>query len=492
MQLVTIPKQSFECRHLVGGEWRRGDSTFIDVESPYTGQSIGKVPVGSKNIVEETVSKALLAFASWRSVPIKERSRPLYAYRQLVIQHIDELANLAAIESGKTFVEARAGIEKGLEVVEFALSLQNIDTGGALEVSRGVTCQIRREPLGVVAGIVPFNFPAMVPMWMYPIAITLGNCFILKPSEKVPLTMSRMGELMVAAGFPPGVFSLLHGDKQTVQDLISHEDVRAVGFVGSTQVARQVYQHVTQSGRRCLALGGAKNYNIVVPDADPELTVNGIVDSFTGCAGQRCMAASIMIAVGDVQPIIDKIVARAKSIQLASQMGAIIDHSALKRIQKAIEQAESDQAQLLLDGRNAIAPQGFEGGYWLAPTIIDRAEPNMLCATQEIFGPVLTIIRVASLEKALQLEKKNPYGNATSIFTTSGAAARYVSEHATNGMIGINIGVPVPREPFSFGGTKSSKFGHSDITGTSVLDFWTDLKKITTKWSQQGDQNWMS
>jgi len=405
------------------------------------------------------------------------------------------LANCAAGEAGKTLGEARAGILKGLEVVEFALSLQNLDQGGSLEVSRGVTCQVGREPLGVVVGVTPFNFPAMVPLWMFPIALTLGNCFILKPSEKVPFTAQLMGELIRKAGYPAGVFSIANGDAGTVQALIDDPGVSAVAFVGSTPVARSVYSRATALGKRALALGGAKNQVILVPDADPDLAVRGVVDSFTGCAGQRCMAASLLIAVGDVESLLGKITAAAGSLRLgpdAGQMGAIIDANALKKMTTIIDRAVQDGAKLRLDGRGAEPPSNYGGGNWLGPTIIDQVPPNAECATMEIFGPILTIVRVASLTEAMAIEAKSPYGNATSVFTSSGAVARFVTQQATSGMIGVNIGVPVPREPFSFGGNKTSKFGHGDITGKSALDFWSNLKKVTTKWSDHGDRNWMS
>jgi malonate-semialdehyde dehydrogenase (acetylating)/methylmalonate-semialdehyde dehydrogenase len=361
-----------------------------------------------------------------------------------------------------------------------------------MDVSRGVSCEYRREPLGVVAGIVPFNFPAMVPMWMYPIAVTLGNCFILKPSEKVPLTSQWMAELMHLAGFPPGVFQLVNGSRDAVEALIDHKDVQAVGFVGSTPVAKALYGRATALGKRALCLGGAKNFLLVTPDADEKITVRGVVDSFTGCAGQRCMAASLMVVVGQADHLVQKIADNARSLELGAQMGAIIDKSALERITKAIETAERQGAKILVDGRKAKAPKGFENGNWIGPTILDQVTPAMECANVEIFGPVLAILRVKNLSEALEIESKNPFGNATSVFTQSGAVAKFVAENATNGMIGVNIGVPVPREPFSFGGSKESKFGTCDITGESSLEFWAQRKKITTKWAEQSDGTWMS
>ena len=480
-----------ECSNFVKGAFTPSKKT-MDVVSPWTSAVIGKVAMSNADDVAAAVKAAELAFPAWRVTPIKDRSVKLFKFRELVLAKLDFLANVAANESGKVVAEARAGILKGLEVSEFALSLQNMDSGGAMDVSRGVSCEYRREPLGVVVGITPFNFPAMVPMWMYPIAVTLGNCFILKPSEKVPLTSQYMAELMHEAGFPAGVFQLVNGGKETVEALIDHPGTKAIGFVGSTPIAKALYARATAHGKRALCLGGAKNYLLVVPDADEKITVRGVVDSFTGCAGQRCMAASLMLAVGQVDSLIAKIASTAGSLELGSQMGAIIDSPALERIKSAIADAEKQGAKILLDGRKATPPKGFEGGNWIGPTVIDQATPDMRCAKDEIFGPVVTIVRVKNLSEAMALEANSPFGNATSVFTTSGAVAKFVAENATNGMIGVNIGVPVPREPFSFGGSKESKFGACDITGESSLEFWTQRKKITVKWAEQPDSSWMS
>ncbi len=491
--LIQLPNEPIRCRNLVGGAWRDlPDRPRIDVTSPYTGQVVGSVPMSGPAEVAAAVDAARAAAEGWRLVPLKERTQALFHFREGLLANLEELSNLAAVESGKTIGEARASVLKGIEVVEFALSLQNLDDGGALEVSRGVTCEVRREPLGVVAGITPFNFPAMVPMWMFPIAITVGNAFVLKPSEKVPLTSCRLGELMIEAGFPPGVFSIVHGGREAVESLIDHPDVAAIGFVGSTTIARQVYARATGQGKRALALGGAKNHLIVVPDADPAVTVPGVVSSFTGCAGQRCMAASLMVAVGDVDPLIDAITERAASMELGRDMGAIIDRASLDRLREAIDRAADDGVEVRVDGRAASPPDGCDGGSWLAPTVLDRARPEQECATRELFGPVLTIVRVPTLEAALALEQGNHYGNATSVFTSRGAVARYVAERATSGMVGVNIGVPVPREPFSFGGAKDSRFGLGDMTGRGGVELWTQLKKITTKWELQSDANWMT
>lgn len=493
MRHVELPETKIVCKNLLGSEWR--DSVTgerKDVISPWTGQVVATVPMSDARDVDAVVKRAKDAAFGWRSVPIKERTLTLFRYRELVLRDLEKLSHRAASEAGKTVAEARAGILKGVEVIEFALSLQNLDQGGVLEVSRGVSCEVRREPLGVVAGITPFNFPAMVPMWLYPIAITVGNAFVWKPSEKVPMTACLLAELALEAGFPAGVLSLVHGGQKTAEALVDHPDVAALGFVGSSLAAKSLYVRAAQRGTRALCLGGAKNVLMVVPDADPDVTVPGVVASFTGCAGQRCMAASLLVAVGDVDAILERIAAQAEKIRLGHDMGAIIDRTALHRLEADLEAAKNDGAQLRLDGRGPTAPAGYENGHWLAPTIIDRATYGMACTKRELFGPIMTIVRVRNLDEALEIERQGEYGNATSVFTTKGAVARYVADHATSGMIGVNVGVPVPREPFSFGGTKHSRFGEGDITGKSGVEHWSTLKKITSKWELSKDNSWMS
>jgi malonate-semialdehyde dehydrogenase (acetylating)/methylmalonate-semialdehyde dehydrogenase len=490
---VALPREPVECRNLVGGAPQVSASgRSRAIASPYDGRIIGRVGLSGRAEVDAAVASAERAWPAWAATPLRERLRILARFRELASGGIDDLANTVAAESGKTPEEARAGIQRGLEVVEFALSLPSSDPGGALEVSRGVTCEYRREPLGVVAGITPFNFPAMVPLWMFPIALAVGNAFILKPSEKVPLSASRLGELMVEAGCPPGVFSIVHGDREAVEALADHPGVRAVGFVGSSPVARAVYARAGAAGKRALCLGGAKNAVIVVPDADERLTVQSVVDSFTGCAGQRCMAVSLLIAVGDTDRLVQKIAETAGQIRLGGGMGALIDRQARERVERAIGEAERQGAVVLTDGRRAPAPEGYEGGSWIGPTVLDRARPEMECARVELFGPVLTVLRVPTLDDALAIDRGGAYGNATSVFTTSGAVARHVSERAPSGMIGVNVGVPVPRDPFSFGGTRDSKLGHGDMTGPGAVEFWSDRKKITSKWALQPDATWMS
>ena len=481
-----------QARSLIDGEWMASPGTSSSILSPYNGATLGELHAASAEEVSRAIETAAAAFREWRAVPIKERAARLFEFRNLLLANIDRVSVSAALESGKTFSEAKAEVLKAVEVIEFASSLQNGDFGGSIEVSRGVSCEYRREPLGVVVGVTPFNFPAMVPMWMIPIALAVGNSFILKPSDKVPFTPCVLGELIKAAGFPPGVFSIVQGGSSAVERLITDTRVQAVGFVGSTPIAKSVYARATSSGKRALCLGGAKNHLIVVPDADLDITVDGVVASFTGCAGQRCMAASVLVAVGEVDHIIDRINKRATEIVLGRDMGALIDKGAVTRLTNAVATAARDGARVRLDGRNVTPPAGLEGGNWFGPSVLDDVRPSMECSCAELFGPVLSIIRVRTIDEALELERNSAYGNALSVFTTSGHVARYVSERATSGMLGVNVGVPVPREPFSFGGTKDSKFGSGDITGWGGVEFWSNRKKITTKWSTQGDKNWMS
>nr|MBP7416474.1 aldehyde dehydrogenase family protein [Pyrinomonadaceae bacterium] len=391
----------------------------------------------------------------------------------------------------KTWDEAKAEVDKSIELTEFACSMPQLVSNEVLEVSRGVECRTEHFPVGVVASIAPFNFPLMVPNWTMPNALVLGNTMIMKPSELVPLSVLKMAQLLKDAGLPDGVFNVINGGKEIVEGICTHPDIEAVSFVGSTKVAKLVYQQSTNALKRCIALGGAKNHLFVLPDANPVMTASNVTASMSGCAGQRCMAASAMLAVGDVDPIIDQICAEARKIVPGQNLGAVISQAAKERIEGFISEAERDGAKILVDGRGAVVA-GKEGGTYVGPTVIDHVTPEMSVATEEIFGPVISIMRTATLDEAIKIENANPYGNAAAVFTQSGGLARYVMEHASAGMIGINIGVPVPREPFSFGGWNDSRFGANDITGKSSIEFWTKLKKTTTKWNPEAGVNWMS
>jgi len=464
---------------------------WLDVESPLTGEVIAKVAVSSKDDLDNAVAAAKEAFKIWSKTPIKDRVQVFFRYKTLLEQNIVELSELIQEENGKTLGESRAEIEKSIELTEFATSLPQLTQGEILEVSSGVECRTEKVALGVVASIVPFNFPSMVPNWTIPNALVLGNTMILKTSELVPLSAMKIADLLKQAGLPDGVFNIVHGEKEIVEAICDHPDIEAVSFVGSTKVAKIVYQRSTSNLKRCLALGGAKNHLLVLPDANPDMTAANVTASMSGCAGQRCMAASAMLAVGHTDHIIDKIVAEAKTVIPGKNLGSVISKAAKERIENYIAQAEKDGAKILLDGRN-YKVEGKENGYYVGPTVIDFVTPEMSVATEEIFGPVVSIIRSRTLEDAIKIENANPYGNAASVFTQSGGLARYVMEHASAGMIGVNIGVPVPREPFSFGGWNESRFGVGDITGKSSIEFWTKLKKMTTKWNPEAGINWMS
>jgi malonate-semialdehyde dehydrogenase (acetylating)/methylmalonate-semialdehyde dehydrogenase len=463
----------------------------MEVISPIDGNLLSMVPMSSAKDLDTAVKAAKAAFPAWSRTPIKERVQAFFRYKYLLEKNLEELAKLCSEENGKTYGESVAEIEKCIELTEFATSLPQLVTGEVLEVSRGVECRTEHVPLGVVASIVPFNFPSMVPNWTLPNAIALGNCMIIKPSEKVPLSCGRLAELLKEAGLPDGVFNVVHGDVEIVEAICDHPGIEAVSFVGSTKVAKIVYKRATATYKRCLALGGAKNHLMVLPDAKPDMTAQNVAASMSGCAGQRCMAASAMIGVGNVDNIIDKICEEAKKIVPGKNLGAVISKESKERIERYITEAEQQGAKILVDGRNAKVA-GKENGTYVGPTVIDFVKPDMSVATEEIFGPVISIMRTNTVDEALAIENASPYGNAASVFTQNGGLARYIIDHASAGMIGVNVGVPVPREPFSFGGWNESKFGVGDITGKSSIEFWTKLKKSTTKWNPEAGVNWMS
>jgi malonate-semialdehyde dehydrogenase (acetylating)/methylmalonate-semialdehyde dehydrogenase len=463
----------------------------LSVTNPSIGAEIATVPLSTSQDVDEAVRTARAAFPAWSAMPIKERSQVFFRYKTLMEQHAQELAALVQEENGKILSEAMAEVEKSIEVTEFACSMPQLVAGEILEVSRGVECRIDRHPVGVVVSISPFNFPTMVPNWTIPNALVLGNTMILKPSEQVPLSSMRIAELLKEAGLPDGVFNIVHGSQAAVEALCDHPGVDALTFVGSTRVAKIVYQRATSHGKRALCLGGAKNHLIVLPDAHEDMAASNIAASMSGCAGQRCMAASAMVAVGQVDHIIKKLCDEAKKIIPGKNLGAVISRQAKERIERYITEAENDGAKVLVDGRGAVVP-GKEGGFFVGPTVIDFVRPEMKIAQEEVFGPVLAIMRAQNVDEALKIENNSPYGNAASVFTQSGGAARYVIERAHAGMIGVNIGVPVPREPFSFGGWNESKFGACDITGKSSIEFFTKPKKTTIKWNPESRVNWMS
>lgn len=476
----------------IGGSWRAGATGLsLPVDNPRHGKAMGQVTLSDARDMQAAVEAAQAALPGWRATPLKERAQVMYRLKSLLERDMDELCWLLSAENGKTYAESKGDIEKGIECIEFACSLPNMAAGGQIDVSRGVNCEVTYEPLGIVGGVVPFNFPVMVPLWMIPNALVGGNCFILKPSEVVPYGAMRLARYLQEAGLPDGVFQTVNGQQPAVEALVDHPAVQAVGFVGSTKVAKLLYARGSALGKRMLCLGGAKNHVLVVPDADIDLSAANIVASSFGCAGQRCMASSLMVAVGPTQRIIDAMVATARKIRLGEDMGAVISPAAKARIEGYIAGAQAAGAKVLIDGRGQTVP-GCEGGNWVGPTILDHVRADMPAACDEIFGPVLSIVRTQTLDEAIKVENANAYGNGAAIFTTSGAVARYAVERLEAGMVGINIGVPVPREPFSFGGFADSKFGHGDLTGLDGFRFWTRPKKVTSKWALQADQNWMN
>ncbi|MEA2723300.1 MAG: malonate-semialdehyde dehydrogenase (acetylating) / methylmalonate-semialdehyde dehydrogenase [Gemmatimonadales bacterium] len=478
-------------RNLIGGRFVSGEARSLDVLNPSDGSVLSSVPLSSAADVDAAVRAAAAAFPAWSTTPIKERVQVFFRYRALLEQHRDELSALIGEEHGKIRSEAEAEVSKAIELTEFACSLPQIVTGEVLEVSRGVECRTDRHPIGVVASIVPFNFPSMVPHWTIPNAIALGNCMILKPSELVPLSAGRIGELLTEAGLPAGVFNVVHGAQEVVEALCDHPGIAAITFVGSTRVAKIVYRRGTANLKRVLALGGAKNHLFVLPDANPDMSSSNIVASMSGCAGQRCMAASVMLAVAGTDHIVRRLVEHARAVIPGENLGPVISLEAKERIERYIGEAEAAGATVLLDGRQAAVP-GSEGGFWVGPTILDHVRPEMKIAQEEVFGPVLVIVRVGDVDQALAIENASPYGNAAAVFTESGGLARYITDRASAGMVGVNVGVPVPREPFSFGGWNESKFGVGDITGRGSIEFWTRAKKTTTKWNREAGTNWMA
>jgi malonate-semialdehyde dehydrogenase (acetylating) / methylmalonate-semialdehyde dehydrogenase len=480
---AQLPPKYATVRNFIGGRFTPSSAELLDVLNPSDGSLLSRVPLSGAAEVDSAVRSAAGAFPDWATTPIKERVQVLYRYRALLERNAAELAALITEEHGKVRSEAEAEVAKAIELTEFACSLPQLVTGEVLEVSRGIECRVDSCPLGVVASIVPFNFPSMVPHWTVPNAIALGNCMLLKPSELVPLSAGRMAELLAEAGLPAGVFNVINGAQQVVESICDHPGIAAITFVGSTRVAKLVYRRAAGNLKRALALGGAKNHLFVLPDAEPELTAANLVASMSGCAGQRCMAGSVMLAVSDTDHIVRRMVEHARSIVPGESLGPVISREAKERIEGAITEAEAAGATILLDGRDAAVP-GRERGFWVGPTILDHVRPEMRIAQEEIFGPVLAIIRTENVSQALSIENASPYGNAASVFTESGGGARYIAERASAGMIGVNVGVPVPREPFSFGGWNESKFGAGDITGRGSIEFWTRAKKTTVKWNQ--------
>mgnify|MGYP002623638954 CR=1 FL=1 len=476
--------------HHIGGKPVSGNGQRLPVISPLDGTLLSEIPLGTDAEISAAVEVATAAQRDWAERTMRQRSQVFYRYRQLLADHQDELAQLIHEENGKTVAEGKAEVVRAIDVTEFACSLPQMVAGHVMEVSRNVECSTERVPIGVVASIAPFNFPVMVPHWTIPIALCLGNAMIFKPSEKVPLSAVRTAELLEEAGLPEGVFNVVHGDRHVVEAICGEQRIAAVSFVGSTAAAKAVYQQATSNFKRALCLGGAKNHLIVLPDAQPQQTAVNVVASMAGCAGQRCMAAASMVAVGEAHTMIDQICAEALKLIPGETLGAVISAEAKDRIERYINEAEAAGAKVLVDGRNCRVA-GREGGYYIGPTVIDHVTPEMKIAQEEVFGPVLAILRVDDISQAIEIENASPYGNAAAIYTSSGPQAKMVAQRASAGMIGVNIGVPVPLEPFGFGGWNESRFGVGDITGPGSIEFLTQTKKITARWNSELKQGWM-
>ena len=489
----TVNTQAIEIENYFGGAWHKSASTeFQDVTNPATNELVARTPLSTKGDVDAAVRAAAEAFPAWRRTPPGERIQYLFKLKYLLDQHIDEIAKLITLENGKTFGEAKAEIRRGIENVEVACGIPMLMQGYNLEdVTAGVDEMLIRQPLGAVAAITPFNFPAMIPFWFLPYAIACGNTLVMKPSERVPLTMRRVVELLEKTGLPKGVVNLINGGREVVDALCDHPTIRAVSFVGSTPVAKHVYQRSAASGKRMQCQGGAKNHVIVLPDADMDLAKQIISDSAFGCAGQRCLAVSVAVTIGEAQKTFRDAIADAASslkvgfgLEPGIQMGPVISKDSKRRIESLIATGVSDGAKAIVDGRDAKI-SSYENGNFVKPTILDGVPASSSLANTEIFGPVLSLIHADSIDEAMEFIRKSPYGNQASLFTTSGGAARKFRYEAPAGNIGINIGVAAPMAYFPFNGWKESFFGIVHAQGKDAVEFYTESKIIIERWSRQ-------
>jgi malonate-semialdehyde dehydrogenase (acetylating)/methylmalonate-semialdehyde dehydrogenase len=471
----------------VNGAWEKPKGREMQpVMNPATGEVLAEVPYAVEADIDRAVRSAHEAFLKWRDVPVVDRVQVLYRYKPLLEQHSAELAAILTRENGKTADDAKAEVRRMIQMVEVACGMPSLMMGDSLnDVAQGIDCKTVRQPIGVCAGITPFNFPAMVPLWMWPFALACGNTFVLKPSEKVPLTPTRAIELLHDAGLPAGVLNLVHGGKDAVNALLRHPLVKAVSFVGSTPVAKYIYTTAAAEGKRVQALGGAKNHLIVMPDADMPKTVEAIIGSAFGAAGERCLAGSVLVPVGDAAgPLLDLLVKRTKGLavgdgsQTGTEMGPLVTSDHCKRVEGYVEKGVAEGATPLVDGRE----RKQQGGYFLGPTIFDHVTPEMTIAREEIFGPVLSVIRVKDLDEAIALVNRSPFGNATAIFTASGKAAREYSSRCEVGMVGVNVGVAAPMAFFPFAGWKNSFFGDLHAHGKDSVSFYTEQKVIMSRW----------
>ncbi len=472
---------------LINGQWVETGGPSHPVFNPATGEEIARLPYAAAAEVDRAVRAAHAAFRAWRNTPVVDRVQPLYRFKTLLEKHANEVAAILTRENGKTADDARAEVRRAIQMVEVACGMPSLMMGDSLnDVSRGIDSRTVREPMGVCAGITPFNFPAMVPMWMCPFAIACGNTFILKPSEKVPLTPTRCAELLVDAGIPEGVFQTIHGGKEVVAALMHHPLVKAVSFVGSTPVAKHIYTTSAAQGKRVQALGGAKNHLVVMPDADMPKTVEAIISSAFGAAGERCLAGSVLVPVGDAaEPLLKLLTERTNEILVGDGskdgvgMGPVISADHRRKILGYIDKGITEGAKLRCDGR---ARAKESEGYFVGPTIFEDVRPDMTIAREEIFGPVLSVIRAKTLDDAIELVNSSEFGNTTSIFTQSGKSAREYQSRVEVGMIGVNIGVAAPMAFFPFAGWKQSFFGDLHAHGKDAVYFYTEQKVLMTRW----------
>ena len=475
-----------EARNLVNNEWRWPEGAeALSVQNPATGEAVATVAMSTGDDVAAAVRSAAEAFPEWRDTPAPERIQHLFRLKQLLEDNFEEIARTITIENGKTLAESRGELRRGVENVEVACGIPTLMQGYNLEdVARGIDEIMMRQPLGVVAAITPFNFPAMIPLWFLPYAVACGNTFILKPSEKTPLAMQKVAELIVQAGFPPGVVSVVNGAKGTVDAILDHPQIRGISFVGSTPVARYIYTRAAQAGKRVQCQAGAKNHVLIMPDAEPEMTTSIITDSAFGCAGQRCLAVSVAVTIGDSHARFrDSLVDAAASLRVGdglaegTQMGPVITAESQRRIEELIDRGAADGAVAALDGR------GEQGsGHFLKPTILDGVPASSALSDTEIFGPVLSLVHARDLDEAIGLISANPYGNAASIFTASGLAARRFRHEVPAGNIGVNIGVAAPMAYFPFSGWKDSFLGTLHGQGRDAVEFYTDKKVVVERW----------
>jgi malonate-semialdehyde dehydrogenase (acetylating)/methylmalonate-semialdehyde dehydrogenase len=476
--------------NFINGAWvPSSGSTLLDVKNPATGEVLARVPLSTASDVDAAVQAAKEAFPAWSATPPVQRARYLFKLKNLFDQHRDEIAGLCTSEHGKTMAESLSDFGRGIENVEHACGIPTLMMGQSLsDVATGIDCQTVRQPLGVFAAITPFNFPPMVPLWFLPYAIATGNTFLLKPSEQVPLTQRRIFELIQQTGLPKGVVNLVNGGKDVVESICAHPDIAGVSFVGSSHVAKIVYRRCGETGKRVQSLGGAKNFIVIMPDADMERSIANVCESIYGCAGQRCLAGSVIVPVGEAyEPVRDALVAAAKAIVMGDgskpgvTMGPVISRAHRDKVLSYIEKGIQEGAKLLLDGRGATVA-GLPDGNWVGPTIFDEVRPEMVIAKEEIFGPVASIMPAKTLEDAIRMANASEYGNAASIYTTNGKAAREFSARIQAGMVGVNIGVAAPMAFFPFGGQKGSFFGDTKAHGPQAIDFYTERKIVIERW----------